>query len=110
MSYENVALEQDIDVLLKTTEYSYDLSNEDFQRECKRRGVLYVAGEPESRRWYVHAHYDYTKEEHNADKYFRYSAIGHKYTKKQLALQWEIILIGRAKLQDCWNKWMEEEE
>jgi hypothetical protein len=93
--------------LLMVSEYDYDLSNKTFQAYCSARGILHVAGEPGSRRWKYLAGYRKTKSAYFADPYFQLSeeADGkqYRYTNEEMETGWKIMLLGRAKLQDCWE-------
>jgi hypothetical protein len=106
------ALCQDIDLLIKVDEYDYDLLNIKFQEYCLTRGVLYIAGEVGSRHWDFFVDVGKTKSEYLEDPYFQ-SAIEvagkrHSYTNEEMESGWTIIIIGRGKLQDCWELYSKE--
>jgi hypothetical protein len=98
---------QESTFLLMVSEYDYDLSNKTFQAYCSARGVLHVAGELGSRRWKYLADYRKTKSAYFADSYFQLSeevdGKQHRYTNEEMETSWKIMLLGRAKLQDCWE-------
>ena len=94
---------QETDLLLMVSEYDYDLENLRYQDYCRGRGVLHVAGVPDSERWLVFRDPQIGEEEFLENPYFRFSQVGKEYTPEQMKTQWEIVRIGRAKLQDCWE-------
>jgi len=98
---------QDTDLLIMVDEYDYDLSSNEFQRYCSTRGVLHIAGDIGSKRWEFFSDYRKLKSEYLADSYFRFAeemdGKRYKYTIEELETSWRIILLGRAKLQDCWE-------
>ena len=99
------ALCQEVDLLIMVSEYDYDLSDKTFQTYCSARGILHVAGEPGSRRWKYLADYRKTKSAYLSDPYFQLSeevdGKRHRYTDEEMETGWKIMLLGRAKLQDC---------
>ena len=101
------ALCQDTDLLILVSEYDYDLTDTHFQRYCEARGVLYVAGEPGSRRWEFFRHYTKSKTEYLKDPYFQFAqehnGKRYRYTDDEMETGWRIVVIGRGKLQDCWE-------
>mgnify|MGYP001576582002 CR=1 FL=1 len=101
------ALCQDTDLLLMVREYDYDLSEKAFQAYCSARGILHVAGEPASKRWKYVADFRKTKSTYLTDLYFQFSeevnGKRHRYTEKEMEAGWKIMLLGRAKIQDCWE-------
>ena len=102
-----VALCQEIELLVMVDEYDYDLSNENFQSYCASRGILHVAGEQGSRRWEFVANFTKTKQDFFADAYFQYAeevnGTRYRYTEQEMETAWKITVLGRAKLQDCWE-------
>lgn len=94
---------QETDLLLMVSEYDYDLENSRFQDYCRSRGVLHVAGVPGSERWSVFRDPNIGEDEFLGNSYFRFSEAGKEYTSEQMKTQWEIVRIGRAKLEDCWE-------
>lgn len=104
---DDSALCQEVNLLIMVSEYDYDLSDKTFQAYCSDRGILHVAGEPGSRRWKYLADYRKTKSVYLADPYFQLSeevdGKRHHYTNDEMETGWKIILLGRAKLQDCWE-------
>jgi len=101
------ALCQEPDLLIMVSQYNYDLSDEGFQAYCSARGILHVAGELGSRRWKYLADFRKTKSAYLADPYFQLSqevaGKQHRYTDADMETGWKIMLLGRAKLQDCWE-------
>jgi hypothetical protein len=98
---------QESDLLTMVSEYDYDLSDEGFQAYCSARGILHVAGEPGSRRWEYLADFRKTKNAYLDDSYFQFAqevdGKQYRYTDSEMETGWKIILLGRAKLQDCWE-------
>lgn len=96
---------QEVDLLIMVSEYDYDLSDKTFQTYCSARGILHVAGEPGSRRWKYLTDYRKTKSAYLSDPYFQLSeevdGKRHRYTDEEMETGWKIMLLGRAKLQDC---------
>lgn len=101
------ALCQDTDLLLMVREYDYDLSEKTFQTYCSARGILHVAGELGSKRWKYVADFRKTKSAYLAEPYFQFSeevnGKQHRYTNEEMETGWKIMLLGRAKVQDCWE-------
>lgn len=101
------ALCQEHELLTMVSEYDYDLSDKKFQVYCSERGILNVAGESGSRRWKYLADYRKTKSTYLADPYFQFSEEvdqeRYRYTGEEMETGWKIMLLGRAKLQDCWE-------
>ncbi len=101
------ALCQNVDHLMKVSEYDFDLSDSRFQAYCSARGTLHVAGEPGSTRWQWHADCSLSKDEYLANRYFQFAqefaGTRQRYTPEDMEVQWKIILLGRATLQDCWE-------
>ncbi len=102
------ALCQEIELLSMVNEYDYDLADKEFQEYCAARGVLHVAGEPGSARWkYLASPWSTTKDSYFSDSYFQFAeevkGKRHRYTNEEMAIGWKIILLGRARLQDCWE-------
>jgi hypothetical protein len=101
------ALCQDVELLIMVSQYDYALSNKTFQAYCSGRGILHVAGEPGTKRWKYLADYRKTKSAYFADSYFHFAEeVGGKrysYTEEEMETGWKTMLLGRAKLQDCWE-------
>ncbi len=85
------------------SEFDYDLEASEFLEYCRNRGVLHVAGEPGSKRWRFFRDFGIGKESFLEDSHFQFSESGEAYTADEMKTQWEIVMIGRAKLQDCWE-------
>jgi hypothetical protein len=89
------------------SQYDYDLSDAGFQAYCSARGILHVAGEPESRRWKYYTEYQTNKDAFLADPYFQFSQEVDgkriRYTDGEMETSWKVMLLGRAQLQDCWE-------
>jgi hypothetical protein len=102
-----ISLLQDTDLLLMIREYDYDLLNKDFQNYSSSRGVLQTAGQVESKKWKFCVDHSKTKNDYLADPAFHYAqemdGKRYKYTDNEMETGWKIIVIGRAKLQDCWE-------
>lgn len=103
----DAALCQEVDLLIMVSEYDYDLADEMFQAYCSARGILHVAGKRGSTRWQYLADYRQTKIAYLTDTYFQQAEeVGGKrycYTDEEMETGWKIMLLGRAKLQDCWE-------
>jgi hypothetical protein len=103
----NPALCLEVDLLIMVRDYDYDLSSKKFQDYCAARGILHVAGEPGSRRWKYMADYRKTKSAYFSDPYFQYAeevdGKRHRFTDDEMETGWRVVLLGRAKLQDCWE-------
>jgi hypothetical protein len=101
------ALCQNVDFLLMVTEYSYELSDQQFQDYCEARGALHLAGVPGSTRWGFFVDHSKSKEDYvnNSDCQFAqgYEGSRHRFTPEEMESGWKVIRIGRAKLQDCWE-------
>lgn len=101
------ALCQDPELLLMVNEYDYELSDKSFQTYCENRGILYIAGDIGSKRWQFFLHWHKNKDEYLKDPYFQFAeevaGKKYKYTAKEMETGWEIIRLGRAKFQDCWE-------
>lgn len=97
---------QDTDSVATVYEYDYDLLDTEFQAYCRTRGVLHIAGTPESTRWEFCVNYM-----RSPDEYFK--TIGRTPPKSadpeedplppEADTDWKIIRIARGKLQDCWE-------
>jgi len=105
---------QETEFLVVVNRYDYDLSDPKFQHYCEERGVLYVASEPKTRRWDFFHHHDKSKKEFQEDPYFQFAEAHegrrYRYTDEEMETHWRIILIGRAKLQDCWELYLKHGE
>jgi len=101
------ALCQDSAMLALVSEYDYRLSDKRFKAYCAKRGVFHVAGKPRTRRWLFMSDYRKTKAEYQADPFFadaeRRGQKRYKYTPLEMEIGWQIIVLGRAALQDCWE-------
>ncbi|MCX6544365.1 MAG: hypothetical protein NTV05_08115 [Acidobacteria bacterium] len=101
------ALCQNIEHLLLVTEYDYDLSHRKFQDYCASRGSLQLAGIRGTTLWQYHADHSLSKDAYLADPYFQFAqeheGTRHKYTPKDMDVQWKIIRLSRATFQDCWE-------
>lgn len=106
------ALCQEIDLLIMVDEYEYELSNKMFQDYCSARGVLHVTGMSGSRKWEYMADYTKTKRDYRADPSFQFAqefdGKRYRYTNEEMETGWKIVLLGRAKLQDCWELYSRE--
>lgn len=101
------ALCQDMDLLVMVQEYSYDLSNQAFRQYCDDRGILNVAGKPTSEWWKFADDYSKNKRDFLAAPSFHFAqevnGSRYRYTAGELETAWLIMVLGRAKLQDCWE-------
>jgi hypothetical protein len=106
------ALCQRADLLILVTEYNYDLTDGGFQKYCEARGTVHVAGEFGSRRWEFFSDHGKLKSEYLGDTYFQFAETvdgkRYQYTDREMEMGWEIILQGRATLQDCWELYIGE--
>lgn len=68
---------------------------------------MHVAGQPGSARWGFFAEWSKTKEEFLADRAFRFGeehgGRRYEYTAQELEVAWQIVVLGRATLQDAWE-------
>jgi hypothetical protein len=101
---------QDLDVLLRITQYDFDLSDPEFHRYAEQRGVLYVAGREGSPRWRFTGDFTQGRGQFLTDSCFRFaqeypvgSGVRHMYTPDEVAFHWKVMCIARAKLQDAWE-------
>jgi len=101
------ALCQNLEYLADVAEYDYDLSDLPFQDYCLSRGMLHLAGAAGSTRWRYHADYWLSKDDYLAAPYFRFAqeheGNRYKYSPSEMDVQWRIIHLARATLQDCWE-------
>lgn len=97
------------ETLCKITEYDYDLSDDEFVEYARSRGVMntaFVAGSPH--REYVKDHW-LTESDYITDARIEishavlYKGRRRKYTEAERRLNWKLVQIARAKLQDCWE-------
>ena len=106
------ALCQENELLIMVDEYDYDLSDKTFQDYCSARGIALVTGKPGSRRWEYMADYTKTKHDYLTDPSFQFAlefnGKRYRYTNKEMETCWKIVLLGRAKLQDCWELYFRE--
>ncbi len=98
---------QEIDLLSLVSEYDYDLHDSRFQEYCASRGVLHVAGKHGSGYWEYFSDFTKSDTEFFSDESRRFAQeVGgkrHRYSDDDLKSLWRIVIIGRAKLQDCWE-------
>ena len=101
------ALCQDVDLLEMVAEFDYNLSNMSFQEYCAARGVLHVAGEPDSTRWKYVADYEKTKDDYMSDSFFQFAievnGNRQRYSEQEMEFGWRLMLLARATIQDCWE-------
>ena len=101
------ALLQDPELLQYVTEFAYDLADPKFQDYCRERGVLHVAGEPDSQRWEYAKDWRKGKRAFLANPHFRraqpHDGKTYRYTAQELETHWGILCLARATLQDCWE-------
>lgn len=104
-----VAICQDIDVLARVSQYDFDLSDVRFLAYAHARGVLYKAGNCQSRRWQATADHALSREAFLADRYFQLSephpvtGQQHAYSPEDMETHWRIMKIAKGGLQDCWQ-------
>ena len=88
-------------------EYDYDLTDQHFQEYCQTRGILHLAGEIGSKRWTMFVNHQTDKNSFLSDEYFQHATPvndnQYKFTANEMESQWTVILIGRARFQDCWE-------
>jgi hypothetical protein len=100
-------LTQDPELLVRITEFSYDLEKKGFQKYCEGRGVLHVAGQRGSRRWLYMSDTRKDRDQFLSDPSFQYAQEHHgqryKYTDEEMATAWRIVQLGRAALEDAWD-------
>jgi hypothetical protein len=108
------ALCQDTEFLLMVEELDYDLSDESFQKYCSGRGVLYVAGELGSELWRFHEQHSLSRDEYFESENFRFAdevnGSEYEYTDAERVIGWEILRLNRAKLQDSWELYLQEQQ
>lgn len=106
------ALCQEIDLLQLVTEFDFDLSEASFQSYCSARGVLTVAGEPGSRRWGFAADFSKGRDAYMSDPYFAHAievnGVRYKFSEQEMEFGWQLMLLARARLQDCWELYIHE--
>ena len=106
----SVCLCQDVELLALVYEYDYDLSDSNFRRYCERRGVLYVAGVPDSRYWDYFFDHSKSSQDFISDERLRFAeevdGKRHRFSDSEIHGLWKIVLLGRAKLQDCWEMYV----
>lgn len=95
---------QDFYALIKVTEYSFDLSNNEFNEYCRRRGILYKAGS--GNRLEFTGNHSATKAQFFDE--FRYAikykdAEPYRFTDNEMETHWRIMLAAKGALQDCWE-------
>jgi hypothetical protein len=104
------ALCQDDAVLSTITEFDYDLSNKAFRSYLTHRGLIHVTGEPGSKRETYLSDYRLTKGSYLSDAYFQFAkevdGKRYRFTDREMEIGWEIILLSRARIQDCWEVWI----
>lgn len=103
---------QDHDVLLRITQYDYDLEAPGFHMyHRERRGLLRGTGLPLDERvisFYRDHHKtkeQYIKEVGVVGRWGEEKTVGLVKTEKQLETEWLLVLLARAKLQDSWELW-----
>jgi hypothetical protein len=101
------ALLQDPDLLLLVTDFDYDIADTAFQEYCRSRGVLHVAGEEGSRRREFFSNHAKAKDDFLGDPHFHFAqphdGKRYEYTPHEIDIAWQIVCLGRAALQDCWE-------
>ena len=101
------ALLQDPDLLLLVTDHDYDITDPGFQEYCRSRGVFHVAGEEGSKRRAFFQNCALTKDDFLGDTFFHFAqplnGKTYTYTSHEMQVAWDIVCLGRAKLQDCWE-------
>jgi hypothetical protein len=101
------ALCQEADLLLLVLDYSFHLDDVDFERYCAQRGVLHVAGEKPSAHWSLMKDHSRTKTDFLSDPHFQhaqgYGGEQYQFSPAEMEIQWNIVLLGKATLQDCWE-------
>lgn len=97
------------ELLCKITNFDFDLGNEGFQKYARSRGCLNTAFRAGScHRRYVHDHW-LTEADYLADNDIEithaqiYEGKRHEYTESERHGNWQLIVVARAKLQDCWE-------
>jgi len=104
------ALCQEGEFLVLVKDLDYDLSDAGFQAYCLARGVIHVAGEPGSKTWRFFEVHSKAQDEFLADPDLQqaqeHEGRRYRFTPSEMAVNWQIIELGRAKLQDCWELYM----
>jgi hypothetical protein len=77
-----------LELLLRITEWDFDLSDPGFVFYCKQRGTLYLVGEPGTAWWQMVC--DFSRKEVGPG-----AGLDTKY-----------LLIARGRLQDCWEMYL----
>ena len=94
---------QDFNLLIKITEYDFDLTDQGFKDYCHARGVLQKMGNDS--RYNFTANHKAIKEEFFV--LFRYAKEYHgssyRFTDKEMAIHWEIMLAAKGAIQDAWE-------
>ena len=101
------ALLQDTDLLLLVTDFAYDITDVAFQEYCRSRGVLHVAGEEGSKYRVFFTNHAKAKDDFLGDSHFHFAqphdGKRYEYTPHEIDIAWQIVCLGRAALQDCWE-------
>ena len=104
----------DGELLLKVTEFDFDLSDDGFLFYAEQRGVLWYAGAEGSRRREFVGNVALGREDFVADPYFQFAETApecgepHRYDEKELETAWRVICYTRARLQDAWELYKED--
>jgi len=101
-----ISICQDMNILLKITEYDYDLRNQEFEEYCRSRFGFCRPQDPK----YFEQLCDLTTDKKKffeswkiCGRYASQEMIGKKISDDRLELEWKIFNITRGKLQDCWE-------
>lgn len=97
---------QETEWLARVSEYDYDLLNPEFQDYCRMRGILHMAGPPESTRWGFCVNHgrgpaEYFKEIGRTPP--QPTSPDSATPPPEVDTAWRIVRIARGKLQDCWE-------
>ena len=101
---------QETELLLKVSDYDYDLGVPGFQDYCRTRGVLHIAGEVGSRRWTFCVNHgrcfdDFLPDAGNST-FESTDSDNEKAPSPEADTDWKIVKIARGKLQDCWEMYV----
>ena len=90
-------------LLIMVSKYDYELSDKTFQNYCSARGILHVAGEPEVDGGNIWQIIGKQKCQYPTLLQLSEEVDGkrHSYTDEEMETGWKIMLLGRAKFQDC---------
>ena len=97
---------QELDVVIRVTEYDFDLENAEFREYADRRGVLFKAGV--GKRFAFTKNHAATKAEFFRE--FRFSKKGVRFSDDDMEFHWRIMLAAKGYMQDAWELFLVEKQ